>query len=92
MMNELTSEQEDFILEEGMDKYYEKKYRDSFKNSQIKHSKPLNLKDFKKDEVNLNYSHKCAFCGCIYEENDLDRHNGNWICRECERQVEEDGL
>jgi hypothetical protein len=70
---ELTNEQEDYILEQGMEDYYEQKEH---------------LSNYPKldDEMETN-TEICCHCGGEFEEWDLDRCDEGWICRECEEKL-----
>lgn len=63
-MEELNSKQEDFVLEQGMEDYYDKKI---------------------KEEEEL---FECQWCHKEFVENDLDRKDGEWICRDCEEEID----
>ena len=45
------------------------------------------LKMMEAGKINeVNGCHECAACLDLYDEFDLDRSNGHWICRFCEEE------
>lgn len=46
------------------------------------------MKEMKKMKMKINQNNKlCESCKKIFPENELDLHNGKWLCNDCEEYI-----
>lgn len=70
-----------YTVEEKLKCLEEKEMKDNFDEFELA---DMQNDEKKLEELEANDTHKCIHCGEEFNEDDLDRCDEDWICRECE--------